>query len=156
MQRGKNRRKLKKMIIDDIKNSVRKALFSADKNIIVHFEKIEHTDFPSAHLKVTNFKIEPNLAFEKQKNEIQFELTYMKSENNTVLELLESETMIAKALLPVIKVNNKKLTLDDVSFSLSEKKLVMNFRLSFYTFEKDESETMQTLDITIKEDKNAR
>lgn len=144
------------MIVEEIKDSIRKALYKAQKEIIFHFEETKHTDFPSAILSLKDFKTEPSFAYGKQKCDFLFELSYMKSEDNKITELFGAQKMIASALLPAVDINNKKITLEDVAFGVVEKRLIMNFKLSFYIFEEDDSETMQTIDITIKEDKNAR
>lgn len=103
-----------------------------------------------------DFKISPSSTYDKQKCSFVFELVYQKSADNKISELFCAQETIKKAMLPVISIDEKKITPDDVSFYVSEKKLIMNFSLNFYSYEKDTSDVMQTLDITIKENKNAR
>lgn len=139
------------MIIEEIKNSIRDALYKEDENIIFHFEEMKHTGFPYAVLSVENFYEEATSIFNRKKCDFSLKLVYMKSQENTKLELLEAQRMISEALLPVIKIKNKCITPDEVNFTFSDKKLVMSFCLSFYTSEIEEYEMMQNIDITIKE-----
>ena len=144
------------MIIEEIKNSVRDALYGMDNNIIFHFEKASHTGFPYAVFSLKNFKTEHFASYNKRHHYLSFELVYQKSKDNTLVELLNAEESISSALLPVINILGKKLTLDNVRFITNEKQLIMNFDLSLYTYENDNDyELMRTLDLTIKEDKNA-
>lgn len=144
------------MLIQQIKDSVRNALFKADSSIIFHFEEIKHTGFPFAKLSLKDFKISPSSTYDRQKCNFTFELVYQKSADNKISELFSAQETIKNAMLPVISIGEKKITPDDVSFCVSEKKLIMNFSLNFYSYEEDTSDVMQTLDITIKENKNAR
>ncbi|MCD8024527.1 MAG: hypothetical protein LUE64_03235 [Candidatus Gastranaerophilales bacterium] len=138
------------MIIDEIKTSISKAIYQADSSIVFHFEEIPHTGFPCAVLILKNFQITPSVLYDKQKCNFSFELVYMKSSDNKISELLDACETLKSALLPAVSVLDKKITLDDVEFLVSEKKLVMKFCMNFYMFENDESETMETLDITLK------
>lgn len=155
MQTRKSRRKLK-MIINNIKDSIRKSLNKMDENLIFHFDKILHTGFPYAYLKLNDLKIHPTANSYKNEYIFYFQLIFQKSEENKISELLEYQNLVSKAVLPVLSVNNKKITLDDVNFSISEKKLLMEFKMNFYVEETQDFETMQTLDITIKGGENAR
>ena len=137
------------MIIEEIKNAVRNAINKEDSDIIFHFEEIKHTGFPFVVFNIKNFNIASS-NFSK-KCDFALEICYMKSSDNKISELLEGQEMLSKALLPALLINDKKVTLDDVIFSISDSKLLMNFNLEFYAFEKEEGELMETLDITIKE-----
>ncbi len=155
MQTGKNYRK-QIMIIEDIKNSIKNIIYSIDNKIIFHFEEISHTGFPYAVFSLKDFKTQSFSAFNKQKLYFSFELIFQKSEDNKLAELFDMQEKISKALLPAIKILGKFIALDDVRFSVLNKQLVLNFDLNFYAFENNETnELMQTLDLTIKEDKNA-
>ena len=155
MQTRKNYRKLK-MIIEDIKNSVKKALYHMDNNIIFHYESVSHTGFPYAIFSLKNFEVEHFANNNKRKLNLSFELSYQKSKENTISELMSEEQKISDALLPVINILGKKISLDNVVFKTLDKQLVMNFNLNLYTYEIDDNyELMQTLDLTMKEDKNA-
>ena len=138
------------MIIEQIKNSIRNAIYKADKNINFHLEEVNKTDYPFAIFTVENFLIEPSNEFDRRKNYFDLKLVCMKSEDNTNLELMEFENLLSNALLPVIDILGRKVTLDNVKFHVQDKKLVMEFELSFYTFEQDNADTMENIDITIK------
>ena len=141
------------MIIEDIKDSIRNALHSADENIIFHFEEVKHTGFPYVILELKDFKVEPCAQYTKQKYEFMFEIVYMKSEQNKIIELLEAQNLLKEALLPVISVKGKKITPDEVNFSVENKKLVMKFKMILYVAQTDDTEQMQTLDISYKGEK---
>jgi len=153
MQAGENYRK---MILNDIKESITKALYFADKKITVYFEKMETASFPFFCISVKDFRVEAGAVSIKTKYEFLIEIVSMKSPYNKPFELLEMQEILKSALVPCITVKNKKITLDDVVFKTVDKKLVMDFRISFYEIEDDTTETMQTLDITIKENNYAR
>ena len=72
----------------------------------------------------------------------------MKSKDNSINELIHAQKNISNALLPAIKIKNKKITLDEPVFYIKENKLIFNFKLNFYLFEQDTNETMQILDLT--------
>ncbi len=146
------------MIIEEIKNAVRNSLYKMDNDIIFHFEENKKTDFPYAIFSLKNFSVEHFEVYNKQKLNLSFELIYAKSPENKVIELVCAQEKISKALLPTIKILNKNITLDNVKFGVLGKQLVMTFDINIYTLDKDENdgfELMQTLDLTIKEDKNA-
>lgn len=143
------------MIIEEIKNSVRDVLYRMDNNIIFHFEEAKTTGFPYIIFKIRDFHSEHFLADNKQKFDFSFELVYAKSAENKIIELINAQEQIAHALLPTIKVLNKRLTLDNPRFSVVGRQLIMNFELSLYTYETEDVDIMQTLDLTMKEDKNA-
>ncbi len=155
MYSKENLRKLNMTITETIKNSIRNALYNKDNNIIFHFEEIKHTGFPYAILTIKDFTIEPNLSQMKQLCDFNFELVYMKSPSNKTTELLDSVDFLKSALLPVIEIEGKKITVDTPRFSIKDDKLLMTFKLSFYIYEEDAGENMQILDITLKENKNA-
>ncbi len=138
------------MIIEEIKNSIKNAVYKADNSIKFHFEEVSHTEYPFVIFTVENFMIEPSLEFDRQRNDFDLKLVCMKSENNSNFELLSFQKTLSDALLPVIDILGRKITLDNVKFYVSDKKLVMEFKLSFYTFESDNAEIMETIDITIK------
>ncbi len=138
------------MIIEEIKNSIRKTIFNKDKDIIFHFEQVSHTGFPYAILRVKNFKIEPYNYQNKQKCSFSFEIVYQKSEDNSVTDLFNGQTLLNEALLPAISINNKNITLDNPVFTMEDKQLIMSFDITLYTLEDDTNEQMKTIDITIK------
>lgn len=144
------------MIIEEIKNSIRDAIFAVEKDITFHFENASHTEFPFCALAVKNYKIEPALFNQKQKQEFSLELVYQKSDDNEISELIDFQKKLQNALLPTIKVQDAKLTVDNPVFNIANKQLVMNFDLFFWTFEEDNDEKMKTLDITFKGGNNAR
>lgn len=144
------------MILDDIKNSITKALYKVNKEIAVYFDDMKNAAFPFCNICLADFRVEACASVLKTKYEFVFQIVSMKSRDNYVFELLEMEELLKKALFPCIKVKNKKITLEDVTFKISDKKLLMDFKMSFYEIEDDETELMQILDITMKENKNAR
>lgn len=143
------------MIIEDIKNSLRNALYNMDNTLIFHFEEAKTTDFPYAILNIKDFYLEYFSSGNKERHDYSFELVFAKSKENKIIDLINFQKQISDTLLPTIKVLNKKLTLDEVKFGINGKQLIMNFNLTFYTYETENEEIMQTLDLTIKEDKNA-
>jgi len=144
------------MIIDEIKNSVKEALYKMDNNINFHYEEASHTGFPYAIFSLKKFMVQHYATHDKQKLNLSFEIVYQKSKDNRLSELLAVQKNMANVLLPIIKVLGKKLSLDEVKFETAGKQLIMNFDLNFYTYEEDdEYELMQILDLTMKEDKNA-
>ena len=143
------------MIIEDIKNAVRNALYRMDETVNFHFEEALRTGFPYVIFSIKDFKVECYSFCGKQKFDFLIELVYAKSKDNKVLDLINAQEEISKALLPVIDILGKKITLDNVVFKTSNKQLIMTFNLSLYTYENENYETMQTLELTMKEDKNA-
>ena len=143
------------MIIEDIKNSVRNAFYRIDQTINFHFEEALRTDFPYVIFSIKDFKVERYNAYGRQKFDFLIELVYAKSKDNKILDLINAQEEISRALLPVIDILGKKITLDNVVFKTSNKQLIMTFNLSLYTYENENYETMQILDLTMKEDKNA-
>ena len=135
-------------IIDEIKISIKDELYNTDNNIIFHTDEIKHTGFPFFLLSLKELKILPAETVLKKNLELSFELLYMKSKDNSINELIHAQKNISNALLPAIKIKNKKITLDEPVFYIKENKLIFNFKLNFYLFEQDTNETMQILDLT--------
>ena len=135
-------------IIDEIKISIKDELYNTDNNIIFHTHEIKHTGFPFFLLALKELKILPAETVLKKNLELSFELLYMKSKDNSINELIHAQKNISNALLPAIKIKNKKITLDEPVLYIKENKLIFNFKLNFYLFEQDTNETMQILDLT--------
>ncbi len=145
------------MLINDIKNSIKDAVVKVDNTIVFHFDEIKHTKFPFIFVCLKDFKIQSADNLNKRFCTLFFELSGMKSKENKPDELFELQEVLSKTLLPVIKFNNKKVSLDNANFMVSHKMLIMNFELNFYIDEQDTNyELMQELDFSIKENKNAR
>ena len=145
------------MLINEIKNSIKNAIIKVDNSIIFHFDEIKHTKFPFIFIGLKDFKIQAADNLNKKFCKLNFELTGMKNSENKPDELFELQEVLSKSLLPVIEFKNKKIALDNTSFMVSHKMLIMNFELNFYIDEEEKDyELMQELDFSIKENKNAR
>lgn len=150
MYAAEKHRKLK-MIVEEIKNSIKNALFAADKNLVLYFERPLKTDFPYAILLLKDFKIEPANIFSKKHCFFEFEFIFQKSTDNKPFELLDLQEKISKVFSPSINILGRQITLENIQFLLVNKQLIMKFNLDFYLLEKEtETEQMQTLDITLR------
>lgn len=136
-------------IIIDLKNAIRKAIFTKDDNINFFFNEILRVQYPYVFFYIPSFRLERALDAEYwRKLTLMCVVEYAKDEDSTATELWEYADTLADAY-KLFDFLNTKLSVDNPEFTIVDGVLQMTFNLEFYVKLEDMTELMEELDFTI-------
>ena len=140
-------------IILDIKNAIRKAIYSADETINFYFNEIIKAQFPYVFFYIPSYKLDKAIDYYSwRKLTLMCVIEYAKSEDNTTTELWEYSDILSETYT-LFEFADTKVGARNIEFKTVEGVLQMTFDLELYVklLPSDETELMQELDLTIKE-----
>lgn len=136
-------------IIIDLKNAIRKAIYTEDNTINFFFNEILKVKYPYVFFYIPSFRLEKALHPEYwRKLNLMCVLEYAHDEDNSATQLWEYADVLADTY-KLFDFANTKLSVTDPEFKLVEGVLQMTFNLEFYVKLEDKTELMQELDLTI-------
>lgn len=135
-------------IITDIKDSIRKAIYSLDKSINFSFEKIQRAEFPYVFFYIPSYKPEKTIDTQFTKITLLCAVEYEKERNSKPKDLWAYVDTLEKAFGCFDFLNIKTRALQP-EYKLVEDVLQMTFNLELYVKEEDITELMRELDLTI-------
>lgn len=138
-------------IVIDFKNAIRKAIFSKDDTVNFYFNEILRVQYPYVFFYIPTFSLEKAIDSEYwRKLKFMCVVEYAKDEDSTAAELWEYMDTLADAY-KLFDFLDTKLRVESPEFKIVEGVLQMTFDLEFYAKEKDATELMEYLDLTIKQ-----
>ena len=140
-------------IILDIKNAIRKAIYSKDETINFFFNEILKVQYPYVFFYIPSYKLDKAIDNSHwAKLSLMCVIEYAKSEDNTTTQLWEYADTLAETY-EVFEFLDTKISALNAEFKIVEGVLQMTFDLEVYVKQSDldEYELMQELDLTIEE-----
>lgn len=138
-------------IIIDLKNAIRKAIYTKDQTINFFFNEILKVKYPYVFFYIPSFKLEKALNPEYwRKLTLLCVIEYAASEDNSATELWEYADTLTETY-NLFDFLDTKLSVYNPEFKIVEDVLQMTFNLEFYVKLEDKTELMKELDLTIKE-----
>ena len=137
-------------IIIDIKNAIRKAIFTKDNTINFFFNEILKVQYPYVFFYIPSFKLEKSLndGYWRKLN-LMCVIEYALSESNNTAQLWEYMETLSE-VYSLFEFSDTKLSARNVEFKIVEGVLQMTFDLEFYVKSVDETELMKELALSIK------
>lgn len=143
-------------IIIDLKNAIRKAIYTRNNELTFYFnQKILRTQYPYVFFYIPSFK-QPEGAPDSEywrKLTLMCVIEYAEYEDNPTSTLWEYADTLAE-VYKLFDFADTKLRADDIEFRIVDDVLQMTFNLELYVKKEDETELMEYLDITLKEGRN--
>lgn len=137
-------------IIVELKNAIRKSIYSLDKTMNFNFEKIKRVQYPYVFFYIRNYKIiEPADTTRWAQVTINCVLEYCKEADCDNADLWAYEGIFRKATKNFEFLDTKLFALNS-EFSLVDGALQMLFDLTFYVRRQDKTELMRELQLTMK------
>lgn len=137
-------------IIIDLKNAIRKAIYTKDNSINFFFNEILKVQYPYVFFYIPSFKLDKVLTEGYwRKLTLLCVIEYAEYEDNTATDLWEYADTLADAY-KLFDFLDTKLSVDNPEFKLVDGVLQMTFDLEFYVKLEDMTELMEELDLTIK------
>lgn len=137
-------------IIVELKNAIRKSIYSLDKTMNFNFEKIKRVQYPYVFFYIRNYKIiEPEDPTRWAQATVNCVLEYCKEADCDNADLWAYEDIFRKATKN-FEFLDTKLYAQNPEFSLVDGALQMLFDLTFYVREQDKTELMQELQFSMK------
>lgn len=138
-------------IITDLKDAVRKAIYTKDNTINFNFNEIQVATYPYIFFYIPSYKIiKPVSDTIYSKVTLMCVVEYAKSENNSQTELWSYSDTLTDAY-KIFEFLNTKLTARNMEQQTVDGVLQLSFDLEFYIRDVDTTELMQELEFTIKE-----
>ncbi|MCM1338911.1 MAG: hypothetical protein NC191_04510 [Muribaculaceae bacterium] len=139
-------------IIIDLKNAVRKAIFTKDERLTFFFNEILRVEYPYVFFYIPSFKLERAIDSEYwRKLTLMCVIEYAEYEDNPASVLWEYADTLAE-VYKLFDFADTKLRADDIEFKIVNDVLQMTFNLEFYVKKEDETELMEYLDLTIRQE----
>lgn len=137
-------------IIIDIKNAIRKAIYTRDNEINFFFNEILKVQYPYVFFYIPSYKLDKAVNSEHwRKLNLMCVIEYAESENNSVTDLWEySDTL--NEVYSLFSFADTKIQARNIEFKIVEGVLQMTFDLEVYVKAIDETELMQELELNIK------
>ncbi len=137
-------------IIIDIKNAIRKAIYTRDNDINFFFNEILKVQYPYVFFYIPSFKLDKAVNSEHwRKLNLMCVIEYAESENNSVTDLWEYSDTLSE-VYSLFEFADTKIQAKNTEFKIVEGVLQMTFDLEIYVKAIDETELMQELELTIK------
>lgn len=137
-------------IIIDIKNAIRKAIYTRDNEINFFFNEILKVQYPYVFFYIPSFKLDKAVNSEHwRKLNLMCVIEYAESENNSVTDLWEYSDTLSE-VYSLFEFADTKIQAKNTEFKIVEGVLQMTFDLEIYVKAIDETELMQELELTIK------
>lgn len=138
-------------IILDIKNAIRKAIYSTDETINFYFNEIIKAQFPYVFFYIPSYKLDKAVDdYSWRKLTLMCVIEYAKLEDNTTTELWEYSDILSEAYT-LFEFADTKVGARNIEFKTVEGVLQMTFDIELYLKNIDETELMQQLVFNIKE-----
>lgn len=136
-------------IIIDIKNAVRKAIYTRNNSINFFFNEILKAQYPYVFFYIPSFRLDKAVDSEYwRKLTLMCVIEYAESEDNTTTELWEYMDTLSE-VYSLFDFADTKLQARNVEFKIVEGVLQMTFDLEVYVKYEDETELMQELVLNI-------
>jgi hypothetical protein len=137
-------------IIIDIKNAIRKAIYTRDNDINFFFNEILKVQYPYVFFYIPSFKLDKAVNSEHwRKLNLMCVIEYAESENNSVTDLWEYSDTLSE-VYSLFTFADTKIQARNIEFKIVEGILQMTFDLEVYVKAIDETELMQELELNIK------
>ena len=137
-------------IIIDIKNAIRKAIYTRDNEINFFFNEILKVQYPYVFFYIPSFKLDKAVDSEHwHKLNLMCVIEYAESENNSVTDLWEYSDTLSE-VYSLFTFAGTKIQARNIEFKIVEGVLQMTFDLEVYVKAIDETELMQELELNIK------
>ena len=137
-------------IIIDIKNAIRKAIYTRDNEINFFFNEILKVQYPYVFFYIPSFKLDKAVDSEHwRKLNLMCVIEYAESENNSVTDLWEYSDTLSE-VYSLFSFADTKIQARNIEFKIVEGVLQMTFDLEVYVKAIDETELMQELELNIK------
>lgn len=137
-------------IIIDIKNAIRKAIYTRDNEINFFFNEILKVQYPYVFFYIPSFKLDKAVNSEHwRKLNLMCVIEYAESENNSVTDLWEYSDTLSE-VYSLFSFADTKIQARNIEFKIVEGVLQMTFDLEVYVKAIDETELMQELELNIK------
>ena len=138
-------------IILDLKNAIRDNIHDIDADINFNFNEIQTADYPYIFFYIPSYRLDrPIDETQWSKLTLTCVLEYAKSEDNNNAELWEYADVLPK-MVRNFAFKDTKLNARNDELKLVDGVLQLTFDLEFYVREIDETELMQELEFTLKE-----
>ena len=137
-------------IIIDIKNAIRKAIYTRDNEINFFFNEILKVQYPYVFFYIPSFKLDKAVNSEHwRKLNLMCVIEYAESEGNSVTDLWEYSDTLSE-VYSLFTFADTKIQARNIEFKIVEGVLQMTFDLEVYVKAIDETELMQELELNIK------
>ena len=137
-------------IIIDIKNAIRKAIYTRDNEINFFFNEILKVQYPYVFFYIPSYKLYKAVNSEHwRKLNLMCVIEYAESENNSVTDLWEYSDTLSE-VYSLFTFADTKIQARNIEFKIVEGVLQMTFDLEVYVKAIDETELMQELELNIK------
>lgn len=137
-------------IIIDIKNAIRKAIYTRDNEINFFFNEILKVQYPYVFFYIPSFNLDKAVNSEHwRKLNLMCVIEYAESENNSVTDLWEYSDTLSE-VYSLFSFADTKIQARNIEFKIVEGVLQMTFDLEVYVKAIDETELMQELELNIK------
>lgn len=137
-------------IIIDIKNAIRKAIYTRDNEINFFFNEILKVQYPYVFFYIPSFKLDKAVDSEHwRKLNLMCVIEYAESENNSVTDLWEYSDTLSE-VYSLFTFADTKVQARNIEFKIVEGVLQMTFDLEVYVKAIDKTELMQELELNIK------
>lgn len=136
-------------IIIDLKNAIRKAIYTQDDTINFNFNEILVVEYPYVFFYIPSFRIDKAIDAEYwRKVTLMCVIEYAKEENSSSSDLWGYSDILTEAY-KAFDFADTKLTAKNIEFKTVEDVLQMTFDLEFYIKAEDETELMKELNFNI-------
>jgi hypothetical protein len=137
-------------IIIDIKNAIRKAIYTRDNDINFFFNEILKVQYPYVFFYIPSYRLDKAVNSEHwRKLNLMCVIEYAESENNSVTDLWEYSDTLSE-VYSLFTFADTKIQARNIEFKIVEGVLQMTFDLEVYVKAIDETELMQELELNIK------
>ena len=137
-------------IIVDIKNAIRKAIYTRDNEINFFFNEILKVQYPYVFFYIPSYKLDKAVNSEHwRKLNLMCVIEYAESENNSVTDLWEYSDTLSE-VYSLFSFADTKIQARNIEFKIVEGVLQMTFDLEVYVKAIGETELMQELELNIK------
>ena len=137
-------------IIIDIKNAIRKAIYTRDNEINFFFNEILKVQYPYVFFYIPSYRLDKAVDSEHwRKLNLMCVIEYAESENNSVTDLWEYSDTLSE-VYSLFSFADTKIQARNIEFKIVEGVLQMTFDLEVYVKAIDETELMQELELNIK------
>ena len=137
-------------IIIDIKNAIRKAIYTKDNNINFFFDEILKVKYPYVFFYIPSYRVEKAVDTNYwRKLTLMCVVEYAKGENNSTSDLWSYADTLDEAL-SLFEYADTKIGVKNAEYKLVEGVLQMAFDLEVYVKLVDETDIMQELELGLK------
>lgn len=138
-------------VITDLKNAIRDNIYGINANINFNFNEIETADYPYIFFYIPSYRLDKAIDSEYwRKLTLMCVLEYAESEFNNQSTLWGYADTLS-GMVKAIPFKDTVLSGRNLEIRSVDKVLQLTFDLEFYVKEIDETELMQELDFTYKE-----